>query len=187
MVRKFLVSFFIFITSTVAFAAIPEWQMIPAESSINFTGTQNNAPASGGFKKFTSEIKLDPNQLNDSKVRVVVDMNSLTTTYSDFTSTLLTSDWFNVKIFPQAVFETTHITKVENNKYKADGTLTIRDKTIPVTLDFSSEDLSKDKGRVKGTMILKRIAFGIGQGEWADTDTVKDDVTVNFVITAVKK
>src|SRR5689334_11490844 len=110
-IKKWLPIFFIFMTSTFAFAATPAWQMIPAESSISFTGTQNNAPASGSFKKFTGEINLDPNQLKDSKVRIVIDMNSVTTTYSDFTSTLLTSDWFNVKVFPQAVFETTHITK----------------------------------------------------------------------------
>jgi polyisoprenoid-binding protein YceI len=185
--KKCLSIFFIFMISTMAFAAVPEWQMIPGESSITFTGTQNGAPATGSFKKFTGEIKLDPNQLNDSKVRMVIDMNSVTTTYSDLTSTLLTPDWFSVKVFPQAVFETTHITKVGDNKYKADGTLTIRDKTVPVTLAFTSEDAGKDKERVKGTTTLKRTAFGIGQGEWADTDTVKDDVTVNFVITAVKK
>ena len=120
-----------------------EWQMYQSESTITFTGTQNGAPATGSFKKFTGEIKLDPNQLNDSKVRIVVDMNSVTTTYSDFTSTLLTSDWFNVKLFPQAIFETTHIDQVGDNKYQADGTLTIRDKTVPVTLVFTFARCSK--------------------------------------------
>lgn len=186
-IQQGLVIFFIFMTSTFVYAAAPEWQMIPAESSITFTGIQNDAPASGSFKKFTSEIHIDPNQLTTSKVRIIIDMNSITTTYSDFTSTLLTPDWFNVKLFPQAIFESTHFTKIADNKYEADGTLTIRDKSQPIKVTFETEEPSKDKGRVKGSTTIKRTAFGVGQGEWADTNSVKDDVKVNFVITATKK
>lgn len=178
---------FVLLSPIAAIAALPAWQIVPADSSVTFTGTQNGAPATGGFKKFSGEIYFDPNQLADSKAKIVIDMNSVTTTYSDFTSTLLTSDWFNVKVFPQAIFEATHFAKMSDNKYSAEGVLTIRDKKIPVTLTFEAEKLSDKKGRVKGSATLKRTVFGIGQGEWADTDAVKDDVQVNFTITAVSK
>jgi len=167
-------------------AAAPAWQIVPSESSITFTGIQNNAPASGSFKKFTGTINFDPNQLNDSKVKMVVDINSVTTTYSDLTSTLITDDWFNVKLFPNAVFEASQFTKMGDNKYQATGTLTIRDKTVPVTLLFETKELSATKVLAKGSATIKRSQFGVGQGEWADTDTVKDDVQVNFIITANK-
>lgn len=168
-------------------AAVTTWEIIPGESQISFIGTQNNSPASGSFKKFSGTIHFDPSQLNDSKVRITIDINSVTTSYSDFTSTLLTEDWFNVKLFPEAVFETTHFTKLGDNKYQANGTLTIRDKTIPVVLTFEAKELSSAKALVKGSTVLQRTKFGVGQGEWADTDTVKDNVQVNFSITAIKK
>ncbi len=38
----------------------------------------------------------------------------------------------------------------------------------------------------KGMVILKRNDFGIGQGDWTNTDVVKNDVQVNFKITAKK-
>src|SRR3990167_428744 len=168
-------------------AAAPSWEIVPTESSITFTGIQNDAPASGSIKKFNGRIQFDPKQLNDSKVRIVIDMNSITTSYIDFTTTLLTEDWFNVKLFPKAVFETTKFKKTDDNHYQATGTLKIRDKIVPVTLTFEAKELSPSIVLVKGNTTLKRTQFGIGQGEWADTEAVKDVVNVNFQIVASKK
>ena len=186
-VKQWILALLVLLIPATALATVPKWQIIPSESSITFTGIQNDAPASGKFKKFTGEISFDPAQLNVSKVRIVIDMNSVSTSYSDFTSTLLTSDWFNVKSFPQAIFEATDFTKISENKYQARGMLTIRDKTVPVVLTFSTEELTKTKGRVKGSTTVKRMMFGVGQGEWSDTNAVKDDVQVNFTMTAMKE
>lgn len=188
MITRWIMMILILLSSIInAHAAVPKWQIIPNESSITFTGVQNNAPASGSFKKFSGEISFDPNQLNASTVTIIIDMNSLSMSYSDFTVTLMSADWFNVKLFPQAIFKANEFAKIANNQYQAKGTLTIRDKTEPLTLTFTAEELSKTKGHVKGTTTVKRTVFGIGQGEWADTSAVKDDVQVNFDITAVRK
>ena|SRR3990167_305043 len=186
-VKQGILVLLVLLMPAMAIATVPKWQVIPSESSITFTGIQNDAPASGKFKKFNGEISFDPAQLNASKVRIIIDMNSVSTSYSDFTSTLLTSDWFNVKSFPQAIFEATDFTKISENTYQANGMLTIRDKTAPVTLTFSTEELSKTKGRVKGSITVKRMMFGVGQGEWSDTNAVKDDVQVSFTMTAMKE
>lgn len=183
---KWLIFLLILLVPSIVLASAAEWRMIPEESSITFTGIQNGAPASGSFKKFSSVINLDPAQLNDSKVRIVIDMNSVSTSFSDFAATLITADWFNTKLFPQAIFESKQFVKIGDNKYQGNGTLTIRGKTEPVSITFVTEALSKNKGRVKGSVTLKRTTFGIGQGEWADTDAVKDEVQVDFVITADK-
>ena len=186
-ISKCLLAILILLLPLFANAAVPVWQIVPNESSITFTGIQNDAPASGKFKKFTGTINFDPDQLNESKVRIVIDMNSVSTSYSDFTSTLITDDWFNVKLFPEAIFEATQFKKIGDNQYQTTGTLTIRDKTVPVILSFESKELSKTKAFVNGSTTLKRTLFGIGQGEWADTDAVKDNVQVNFDITAIMK
>lgn len=168
-------------------AAAPSWQIIPNESTLIFTGTQNGSPAVGGFKKFTGTINFDPKQLSTSNVHIVVDMNSLTSSYSDLTSTLATGDWFNIKMFPEAIFDASNFKELGNNKYQAVGTLSIRDKKAPVTLIFNFKELSQTKADVQGSTSIKRTQFGVGQGEWADTSTVKDDVGINFHIIADKK
>lgn len=171
----------------IAAAAVPTWDIIPKQSSLKFTATQNDAPVTGEFKSFKGEIQFDPTQLDASSVRVVVDMNSLNTSYSDLTSTLVTSNWFNIKVFPTAEFKANHFTKIADDTYKADGTLTIRDKSQPVTLTFTAKESPKNMAVVQGTTTLKRSAFGVGQGEWASTSEVKDPVQVSFSIVAVKK
>lgn len=171
-----------------ALAQATAWKIIPAESTLTFTATQNNAPISGEFKRFNGNIHFDRDKLQESNVDMSVDMNSLATSYSDLTMTLRAPDWFNTKVFPTATFKATEFIKTADKHYQATGTLTIRDHAMPLSVTFIEEPLpTKDKVRVIGEATLKRTAFGVGQGEWVSTNEVKDDVIVHFVVTAVKK
>lgn len=165
-------------------AAVPSWQIIPSESSITFTATQNNAPVSGSFTSFTGDIKFDPTQLAESHVRIVVDMNSVHSSYNEMSDTLKMADWFNIKLFPQAVFTADKFTKTGDNTYQANGMLKLRDKTLPTVLNFSVVDYSATAFHATGNTMIKRTAFGVGQGDWAKTDAVKDEVKVNFMLSA---
>ncbi len=181
-------SFFILILffSSISFALVPSWKIIADESSINFTATQNGAPVSGKFTKFEAEIVADPAALEQSHVLITVDTASVSTSYKDLTMTLLTPEWFNTALFPHAVLKADHFKKVGDNTYQADGSLTLRDKTQAFNFNFSVKEISQIKTRVSGSFILKRNDFGVGQGEWMNTQEIKDEVTVNFVITAEK-
>jgi polyisoprenoid-binding protein YceI len=171
----------------ISLAAAPVWQIIPSESSLTFTATQNGAPVTGEFKKFTATINFDPVQLSGNNVKVVVDVGSVSDAYNQLADTLKSADWFNVIKFPQAVFTANKFTKTGDKSYQADGMLTIRDKTLPVTLTFTQEEYSQNKARIKGSTTIKRTAFGVGQGEWADTSAIKDDVRIDFTISATRK
>ncbi len=170
----------------IASADVASWKMIPEKSSITFTATQNNSPVKGQFKSFTSDISFDPEQLNASHITVTVDIGSVTASYEEVADTLKTADWFNIKLFPQAIFKASSFTKMGKDKYKARGTLTIRDKTIPIKLFFSAEPLSKTSAHAEGTTTIKRSWFGVGKGEWASTKEIKDQVIINFTITATR-
>lgn len=185
-IRLFL-SIILLLIPLKSIAVVPSWEIVQNKSSLAFTGTQNGAPVSGEFKRFTGEIHFDPEQLNASSVKIVVDVGSIADPYNQLVDTLKDTDWFNTKVFPQAVFKSNHFIKKGDKLYQADGTLTIRNKTLPVTLDFTQEEYTPNKARIKGSTTIKRTAFGVGQGEWADTKTIKDDVRIQFSITAVKK
>lgn len=166
--------------------ATPEWKIVPGESKLTFTATQNGAPVSGEFKKFAATINFDPTQLNTSQVKVVVDIGSISASYNQLSDTLKGADWFNVKQYPQAIFTATKFTKTGDKTYQADGTLTIRDKTLPVTLMLTQEEYTDSKALFKGSTTIQRTAFGVGQGEWSSTKSVKDEVRIDFTISAVK-
>ncbi len=177
----------ILLLPAITFSAVPDWQIIPQSSSISFTATQNDAPVSGKFTAFSGEINFDPAQLKQSNITIRVDLNSVTTDYADIATTLKTAEWFDIAKFPQATFKASDFTKTGDKTYQANGTLTIRDKTVPVVLSFTLENYSDTKANVKGSAQLKRTSFNVGQGEWAKTDAVKDDVKVDFVISALRK
>lgn len=185
--RHFFIAVVFIIIPVIAKADVTAWQIVPAQSSITFTASQNNAPVSGEFKNFSGTINFDPNQLDKSNVHMSVDINSISTSDSDIANTLQTADWFNAKLFPQAVFDSSHFTKTGNNTYEADGNLSIRDKTLPVKVEFTLEQYTSTNAKVKGMVLLNRNDFGVGQGDWKNTDVVKNAVKVNFQINAVKK
>lgn len=185
--RVLMVMTMMLLLPAIAKATPPAWQIVSKNSALTFTAIQNNAPVAGQFKTFGGDIFFDPTQLETSRFHIIVDLGSVTTSYNDISDTLKTSDWLDVKQFPQAVYKTNSFTKAGNNIYHANGILTIRDKTLPVALAFVVENYTPTHFRMKGTAKLKRTAFGIGQGDFSKTDDVKDDVQVNFTVSAIRK
>jgi polyisoprenoid-binding protein YceI len=185
-VIKKIIGLWILFFSIAAFADVPSWQIIPENSSLTFTAIQNNAPVSGKFTQFSGDIKFDPAELQASHIRIIVNMASVTTDYADVADTLKTVDWFNIAAFPEAVFTASDFIKTNDKSYQAKGMLTIRNKTVPAVLTFTLTEFSQTKAQAEGFILLKRLAFNIGQGEWQNTDNVKDEVQVRFKITAKK-
>lgn len=169
-----------------AIANITHWQIIPSQSELTFTAQQNDAPVTGKFTRFTGDIAFDPSRLSESKVTIVVDLNSISAPYPELVDTLKTPPWFNVKLFPEAVFTATQFQKISEKKYTAQGTLKVRDKVQPIKLEFSVLEQNQDQVKIQGNGVIKRLAFGVGQGEWADTSEVKDNVEVKFTVAAQK-
>jgi polyisoprenoid-binding protein YceI len=167
--KKLIAFLAIFLLPTFCFAA-KAWKIDSDKSALTFTAIQNNAPVTASFNVFSGKIHFNPQQLNRSQVDVVVDIHSLSS-----------------KQFPKATFKTTSISLIKDKQYKAEGNLQIRDKTLPVTVYFTLSAYSDNTAIFVGHVSLKRLLFGVGQGEWGKTDQVKDDVDVHFNVTAAKE
>jgi polyisoprenoid-binding protein YceI len=185
--RQLLVFCGLFLMFGMVHAAPPQWMMIPAESKLTFTATQNNAPVTGEFKTFSADIFVDPEDLTVGSIDIVIDIGSLNASYADLKDTLVTADWFDTKAFPKAKFRASQFKQTGRNTYEATGTLTIRDKSAPVTLKFTAEESAPNKKIVLGSTVIKRSTFGVGRGEWSGTEEIKDEVTVNFKVAAIRK
>jgi len=179
MFAKLLVTYLLLIP-LLASAAVVKWEIVPIESNLRFTATQNNAPVSGTFKSMNGTIIFAKDDLKNSKVNIVVDMNSLHAGFQELISTLKTPDWLDVAKFKEASFVSDEITNVQGDTYLAKGNLHIRDKKLPVQVTFDVKDAPKGNMIVQGETIIKRTDFGVGQGDWASTDEVKDEVKINF-------
>lgn len=171
-----------------AFADAPAYKLINEKSSLKFVAINNNAPVEGEFKKFSADIKFDPNKLEESKIVVEVDTGSVFADYDEVVKNLLTKDWLDSADFPKAVFTSKTISRMPNSEnYYVDGTLELRGKTLPATMNFQLQLTDNNKNAIAtGYVTVKRSDYGIGQGEWAKDDVVKNEVRVEFRVVAEK-
>ncbi|HEY4998720.1 MAG TPA: YceI family protein, partial [Usitatibacter sp.] len=65
------------------------------------------------------------------------------------------------------------------NRFEARGPLTIKGVSQDIVAPFSVTETAGAR-TVEGEFTLKRLRYGIGEGPWADTETVADEVLVRF-------
>ena len=156
-----------------------EQKLVPAQSEIVFVSKQMGVPVEGRFKKFDAQIAFDPAKPDASKIAFTVDIASATLGVPESDAELPKATWFNTAKFPQATFQSTAVKGLGGGKFEVSGKLAIkggsRDVVVPVALSQSGATTS-----VTGSFPLKRLAFKIGENEWADTSMVADDVQVKF-------
>lgn len=169
-------------------AAAPAWATEPiafrfdeTNNRITYEAVQNNATVTGAFEDFSGEVRFHPDALENSHARVEVRITSIATSYDEVTSTLQTAEWFDVAGHPIAVFEASDFAALDDKHYTANGTLTMKGISQPITLTFTLDDFSKTTVHIHGEAMLKRTAYSIG---WEDTSAVEDNVKVLVNITA---
>ncbi len=169
-----------------------DWTVDYANSKLSFVGKQENSSFEGEFKKFQTTINFDAAHLDTSMITATIDIASITAGSSERDAYLPQSDWFDTKKFPQAVFTSTKIYQAAQTQsackeplhfYTADGTLTIKSVTKPVSLNFCLTH-EGDHMRADGALTLLRNDFNIGIGQWAADDLVAHQVDVKVSITA---
>lgn len=169
----------VLVCGSVALAAT-QWTLQPKESKLTFVGTQARAEFEGTFERFTADIKFDPQDLAGSRFDVKIDTASVNTRDSERDDTLKSDDLFAVKQFPAAHYVAERFA-AKGGKYTATGKLTLRNVTRDVPIEFTFEKKG-GSAWLKGSAQLKRLDFGVGQGDWKDTSEVSNEVKVNFVL-----
>jgi polyisoprenoid-binding protein YceI len=177
----------IFLLAWPAWADVPAYSVIKEKSLLKFYAIQNGAPVEGKFEDFTADIHFDSSQLEKSTIAVEVNTGSVFVANPDVLSNIKLPDWLSIEAFPKAVFKSKTINRMPmSDNYYADGELTLRGKTAPVVLNFQLEQLD-NRAIATGYVTLHRKDYGIGQGEWARDDVIKNEVRVEFRIVADKK
>lgn len=189
MINKIIISTFVslLVLLDIQTAFARTWNIDKATSSLGFSAVVNGAHYDGNFKTFDGQISFDPDKLESSQIKITIGMGSVAASYQDMGKTLTGADWFDAKSFPSATYEAGSFTKTGDKTYQANGNLTIRGKTVPVVLSFTLNEYTPTKAVVTGSTAIRRNDFGVGQGEWAGTDVVQNEVTVNFTIKATGK
>lgn len=158
---------------------------VSAGSTLGFTGSFQGENFDGRFDRFEADIRYDPADLSSALFDVKVDLASVVTGDTDRDSSLPESEFFDIKSHPQATFVTSAFRKV-GNTVVADGTLTLKGVSKPVTLDvvFAPDGAG---ATLDVTSTVKRLEFNVGTGDYADTSTIADEVKVKAKLKLVAK
>lgn len=174
-VREFAVGFVVALAvATPSFAA--DYAQAPG-STLTFATQYQGEVFVGRLPSFTTRLRFDPKQLTTSTLDVSIALAGVTVANPEGDDALKGADFFNVAKFPQARFTATGFRSLGGNQYAADGTLSLRGASKPVTLTFTWTPGARPV--LTGKATVRRLEFGVGVGDWADTSLIPNEVAIS--------
>ncbi len=155
----------------------------PAKSSVSATFRQMGVPVDAKFNRFVAQVDYDAAKPESSKANVEIDVTSFDLGDPDYNSEVKKKEWFNAAQFPKASFTSTKIRAAGADRLEVSGKLTLKGRTADVSFPMTV----KKQGSApvfEGSLPIRRLAFGIGEGEWKDTSVVADEVMIKFRVQA---
>jgi len=153
--------------------------VLPATSEISFVTRQMGVPVEGRFRRWTAQMAFDPRKPAVGQVSFVIDTASAAFGSPETDSEVPKAAWFNAAAFPQARFQSSAIKAVGGGRFEVAGQLSIKGQTKPLTVPVTLTQAGATS-TASGSFTIRRLDFKVGEGEWADTSLVANDVVVKF-------
>jgi len=154
------------------------------QSQVEFSGTHAGNDFTGVFEEWSAAIVFDPAALDTSSITASFKAASAKTGDKMYDGTLPQADWFDAKNHPDIVFESTGFEALGDNQYRANGTLTIKETTQPLSFDFTVSDLSQAPVTAEGSFDVDRLAYQIGVKSDAKAEWVGQMIGLSVAIVA---
>jgi polyisoprenoid-binding protein YceI len=165
-------------------AAAPRYVQAPAGSTLTFTFVQEGAASKGSFERFTTELTFDEKGPATGSLEVKIETASVDTKDKDRNEMLAGADLFDAAKFPTARYVANSFVKGANGALEAVGKLTLRgvtrDLRLPLKIVRNATGLE-----LSGETAIKRLDYGVGQGDWKSTESVGDAVKVQYKVSLV--
>src|SRR5215831_7147140 len=192
-VDKFAVSFKKFTKNMIM--KTTKWVLDPSHSELGFKIKHLMiSHVSGTFKDFTAEAEMDEDDFETAQIHLRVDMTSINTNNSQRDEHLRNSDFFDVKTYPQMLFESERVKRVDEDNYRIFGNLTMKGITKPVELNVEYSGVTKDPwgGERAGftvTAKIKRSEWGVNFNALLETGGValSDEVKIQSELQLIKQ
>jgi polyisoprenoid-binding protein YceI len=150
------------------------------KSEIRFISKQMGVNVEGRFRKWKANVDFRPKEPARSKAELEIELASIDLASEDSEAEVRQAAWFDTARFPVAKFASTSIKDLGGERYEIAGTLSMKgvakEIAIPVTLRKDAAGNSVAEGQ----FTVKRLDFRVGEGMWADPDTVANEVTVRL-------
>jgi polyisoprenoid-binding protein YceI len=148
-------------------------------AEIKFVATQVDVPIEGQFRQFSADVDFDTVKPTSGKVSIVIDLASVDTGSADADAMLKGKDFFDTVHFPQATFASTSIMAAGVGEYRASGQFMLKGRSLALVIPFTVRPEGAGLW-FEGSIPVSRLAYKVGEGEWADTGTLADQVRIRF-------
>jgi cytochrome b561/polyisoprenoid-binding protein YceI len=151
------------------------------EGEIAITVTQLGSEVTGQFSDWTASISFDESVTEGvaGTVDVTISIGSLT--LGSVTGQAMGEDFFNAEDYPTANFSGDLIAGADG--YRAEGTLTIKEQSAPVSFPFDLE-VTDGVAAVSANTTLDRRNYEVGTTSQPDESNLAFDVGVRITLTA---
>jgi polyisoprenoid-binding protein YceI len=154
-----------------------------ARSSVGAVFKQMNVPVEAKFKQFTAVIDYDAKHPESARAQVTIATASLDIGDPEYNREVGKKEWFNTAQFPHASFVSTTIKPAADGTLAVTGKLTIKGKTADVAFPLTVRTAGT-RQLFDGQIPIRRLTFGIGEGEWSDTSMLANEVIIKFRVAA---
>lgn len=152
--------------------------VVAGKSDIAFTMKQMGVNFDGRFKAWKADIVFQPAALDKAKAVIDIDLASVDLASADSEEEARGPLWFNTTKFPVAHFASTSFRSLGGDRYEVAGKLSLKGITRDVVVPIVVKSDGAGARTAEGAFSLKRLEYKIGEGEWADTGTVADDIRI---------
>src|SRR5438094_4861973 len=136
--------------------ALQQWDIDTVHSSIAFAVRHLVvSKARGRFGKWTGSLQIDEGHPQASRIDVRIDAASIDTNEPQRDQHLRSADFFDVERFPDITFVSTRIERIDNDRFRIVGDLTLHGVTREVVFE------AEQTGRVKDPWGNDRRGFTV--------------------------
>jgi len=172
-----------------------KWSLDPTHSTLGFKIKHLMITnVSGLFKNFSADVENEGTDFSRAIVKLKAEVGSIDTQNSQRDEHLRSSDFFGAEKFPELIFESKKIEKIDEENYLISGDLTMKGVTNPVKLNVEYGGETKDPwgGERVGFVItgkINRTDWGINFNAILETGNLMlaEDVKINSEIELVKE
>jgi polyisoprenoid-binding protein YceI len=146
------------------------WRFDPAYTTVEFAIRNLWFKVKGRFLDLEGAIVLDEDDISRSSVTATIKVDSIETGNQRRDAHLRAKDFLDVEKFPDIEFRSTSVQRGrDRDSLHVEGTLTIKDKSVPIALAVNEMDRSRSPSGQEfvyysATTDLDRFAFGINYG-----------------------
>lgn len=167
------------LASGAAFGAT-KWSVEPSGSRIGFTATLGGGDFEGRFGSFSADIAFDPASTAGNRFQVVIRTATAVTGDPTRDEALVGPDFFSTARWPEATYVADRFSAAGPGRWIAHGRLTLRGVTHDEDVEFTFKPVSGGTAVLAGGTTVRRLDFGVGQGDWRDTSALANDVRITF-------